>query len=293
MKKISYIIILLFISSVTFSKEVKGLFYKASKDDQQIYIFGTIKGKIDEKGTLKKEVLATYERVNNLVIDVSNENTINNEIKTIIESGNFNLVGEYVGRIFYTDGDSLKNHLSEKSMHILNEKYKNLFSENEINFLKPWLALTLLIYSEYDIDNFTESPVMDIINEEKNKNITYLKSMKDQFDLFITLSDEEVNYMIETYKDNDLDDSISNLLTAWVKGDEKKLKKIYKPKSKIEFQLEKKFIIDENYKYLDKLTKIAEEKKEIFVFMNYANIISDESILDLLKKDGYKIEKIK
>ncbi|MBN1468304.1 MAG: TraB/GumN family protein [Fusobacteriaceae bacterium] len=293
MKKISYIIILLFISSVAFSKEVKGLFYKASKDDQQIYIFGTITGRVDKKIPLNKEVLDTYERVNNLVIDTSNENIINNEIMTKIESGDVSLLAEYMGKFFYTDGDSLKNHLSEKNMHILNEKYKNLFSENEINLIKPWFALQLLLVSEYRTEEFTELPTKYLIDEGENKNITYLTDKKYLIDLLITLSDEEVNYMIEAFDTDYNGNNTSDLVDAWIKGDVKKLKKNYNPKSDIEFKIEDKIIVNQNYNYLNKLTKIAEEKKEIFVIMDYANIISEESILDLLKKEGYKIKKIK
>ena len=294
MKNISYIIILLFISSVTFSQEANGLFYKASKDNQQIYLFGTIAGKMDKKISLKKEISATYERINNLVIDidVSKDSSFNNEIKTKIESGDLSLLAEHLGKTFYTDGDSLKNHLSEKSMHIVSEKYKNILSENELNFVKPWFALILLILSEYDVDDVSESPIKCLIDGRVNKDITYLTDIKDQFNLFITLSDEEVNYIIETFEDNYSDENTSNKVNAWIKGDKKKLKKFYEPKSKIELQLEKKFVINQNYKYLDKLTKIAKEKKEIFVIMNYENLICEESVLDLLKKEGYKIEKI-
>jgi len=232
--------------------------------------------------------------------------------------------------MFYTDGSSLKDHLSAETYQKLVEMGTLLgIPEEMVVMYKPWAIY--LVLSNYTL---LSTPTGDMANTQlgidtnlmlnayiHQKPILTVESLQKQAEILESFSPELMEYLINTGCDNlmaaltgeDRAAASANnayykaLYKSWREGDEEALAKLLAVSSSSELgevPEEYKAIVDEYTakfftqrddgmaQYIDQLLK-AEGNNTYLVVLGAAHFVSDYDVIDRLEKAGYVVEQIK
>ena len=198
-----------------------GFFWEVSNENNKIYLLGSIHIGNEDLYPLNKNMELAFEESNVLIVETNPT-----------DADNLNL--DILQKVFYLDGTTIKDHISEELYVKLCEALINLDQNIAyIKSFKPWFAaLTLQDFdivkhgytAELGIDNYYITKAL----KDKNKEIIELESMEYQINTFADFSHELQEYFLKSTL-NDLTNSEQTylkLLDAWKTGNIDKMEEI-------------------------------------------------------------------
>ena len=213
--------------------------------------------------------------------------------------------------IMYTDGTTVKDHLSSDLYKKCEAYLKGSgdFSEFLICYKagmwETMLSQAAVAKSPYSTDYAMDTKLINYFNDN-NKNVLDVESADFQMKMIGDMSDELCELLIKSFFEQEAgySDSIKNLYEAWLSGDEKTIAQISSEDEDESGLTDKQIKLIEEYNktMLDDRNKVMAEKadiyikegKNIFFAVGAAHIVSGEnSVIKLLEKKGYTIERIK
>lgn len=293
-KRFFAIMIIVFsFSRLVYSQEIinidKLFLWEIKSKTAHVYLLGSIHVSKTDLYPLNKNIENAFNNSDNLAVE--------SDVLNIDQSEVFKLTMKHG---FFTDGDNLKNHLTDSVYNKLFFALKKYNLDiNNFLYMKPWLAAITIELMYYEKNGY--SPVNGIdyyfLKKAGAKNIISLETMEDQLSLFDNIPlDLQTLYLessLKETKNNPKD--IDKLFLLWETGNIKELENYlnnYYLKYKHLQPIFKVLLDDRNIKMAEKINQFLNSDKTYFVIIGSAHFVGSNNLLDLLKQKGFEINQI-
>jgi uncharacterized protein YbaP (TraB family) len=199
-----------------------------------------------------------------------------------------------------TDGTTLKNHLTPevyaKAAAFCKERG---YPFEQYQLFRPWMLSMMLTLQEmarigvdpaYGVDqHFYQKALRD------GKSSGGLETADDQI-AFLAMMDSSMGnaQVLETLDDlRDLDAKVEGILKAWRMGDEAGIEAFSLRELKNYPQLYFALIVDRNRKWISSIEKYIRGNQNTMVIVGVAHLAGKDSVVDLLRNRGYRVDKLK
>lgn len=288
-------LVLILIISLTVNAAEKGNFlWKATKGTSTAYLLGSIHVVPDDIYPLSSKIEKAFESSDYLAVEADMNNIDQNKIQTLtMQKG------------LYMDGSNLEKVIDAKLYAKLTEVLDSMKVLNitQVKMMKPWLAaLTIpqlmIMKLGYKMDNGIDMHFLKAASAKKMK-ILELESAEFQIELISGFSDElQIKFLESSLEETgNFNEKFGAMVRAWKDDDVKKMTEIINKEMKDSPELKPvydKLIHDRNITMTDKIDGwLKENKKETyFIVVGAGHIVDKDGIAELLKKKGYKVEKL-
>lgn len=297
--------------------------WKVEGENAELYLNGTIHIVPKNFFPLKDEIMDSFNKCKNLIVEVTDLDINVNTIKITDDIINNK---DYI----YEDGDSLYNHFPKEQIIRLRKYFVNndLCSpaiEKKFYKLKPFVINSLLFNMLFKKANLDQENIgLDFFfirkAKEMNKNIMGLETKEFQEDLLNKVLNNtpmdktnKTDITNETYNNSKIPNS--EIFNIFDKGMYFKLKKFEAvswflkncakfvvkkysmesniKKEKIKTGAQKDILFDNREKEMfKKIENLLQNNDSYFVAVGAAHLLEDGSIIDRLDKKGYKATRI-
>ncbi len=199
----------------------------------------------------------------------------------------------------YSDGSTLKQHLSSQAYSKVEAfcRERNYPIEQYQSF-RPWmLAMTLTMSEMAKIGAESNSGVDYFFNDKAQKDRKVVGSLEtmDQQIGFLTLMDrfmsnEQIAETIEELRQ--INTKGPEIFNAWKNGDETKIEALNLNELKNYPKLYQALILDRNKKWINDIEGYLGSSVNTMVIVGVAHLVGNNSVIDLLRKRGYKVVKL-
>ncbi len=286
MKKIFLVIIFCLFTSYSVFAETS--LWKLQSGESTLYLAGSLHLLRKSDYPLPEEFERAYKKSDMIVFET--------DIKELNKPETQHLL---MSKGVYNDGTTLDKILSPEAYGIL----KKYCEENEmpidyIKNMKPWMAIITLTVIELVKMGVDQSGVDLYFYSKANadgKKTTGLEEIEEHINIISSIdADIENDFII--YSINDLKKSyelFNEINTAWKKGDENGLSEIFLKEMRKETpKLYKSLITDRNNSWLSKIKSYIKTPHTEMVIVGVAHLVGKDGVIELLKKQGFKIKKL-
>ena len=269
-----------------------------TKKGHTIYLLGSMHALPDSAYPLPEVITKAYNEAETVAFECDVTNASSIEYQSLLLKAMYN-----------EDGTKLSEIISPEGYKALGE-YLESFGMNVSVFdaFRPWAVSNQLdsmainytdLKSENGIDN-----VLLKQTKADGKEVFEIESVEFQMDMLMNFSDELYDLQFRTLEGKSKDDtvkSLEELYEAWAKGDTDKLYEInYSEEQEMSDEdaalaedYDRQMLTDRNAG-MEKAIKdfVEKDDKNVLVVVGSMHYVSDESILELLDRDGIKYERI-
>ena len=267
-----------------------GFFWKAEKNGNTVYMLGSIHLGIEEFYPLNSKIQKAFDQSKNLVVeaDIVNMNVLAFQ----------QLVAE---KAIYADGSSIEDHVSEEILAKLKEAFASYGVDfNQIKQFEPWYLQMLLENIKSISPEYKAELGIDyyLLSKAGNKKIIELEGAEFQINMMDSFSEAvQLKLLEETLKSESADGQLAAMIKAWQTSDDDAIAKLLfdVPDNSPEYKEYMTELLDNrNIGMADKIAKYltGNTKETYFVVVGAGHYFGDMSIINLLEKKGFKIEKI-
>lgn len=270
----------------------KELLWKVTSDDgATLYLIGTIHVFKPEYYPLPDEMDKALQKSRALILEI--DMTKQDKVKT---------QGLVRQRGLYPPSDDLARHLSKDTGIALQNWCNNAKMPYE-NFvhMKPWLASLTITQSELDRLGYKSQDGVDLhlMHEAvtQGKKVIGLETEEFQLNLFADLSSDLQDQMLKlTLVDMDLIPvDAGQMMQAWREGNTEKMDELMTKdvKEHPEFApVQEKILYERNVTMAQKLEMYLKGTDTYLCAVGCGHLCGDRSIIELLKKKGYKVTQL-
>jgi uncharacterized protein len=267
------------------STSTKHCLWQVTGSNNTMFLLGSMHLMRDNMYPLAPDIEAAYRKASVVVFET--------DMKTL-ESPAFAM--KLLGKGTYPEGESLKSNLSPQMYSLLVSNLQSSpFSLEMLNRFKPWMAAMTIVLVELQKQGFDPQNGVDkhyfsrAIADEKT--VDHLETPDLQAELFTGLTDKESEaFLGQTLRDMDIwKQQLENLEKAWQTGDAAALDKLLLDSFRDYPLMHKKFLIDRNRAWIEKLEKYLKGDKVVLVVVGAGHLVGKESVVDLLSAKGYKV----
>lgn len=262
----------------------KGLLWKVKYKGATVYIMGSIGVTKQDMFPFRKTVEDAFSNSNNLVVDSNtNDSSVTERIKS---------------KYLYSENDNLYNHVSPACKELVSTMLKqDGMQESTAITLKPWVLDSAFVNFKSDALGYNAGVENYFLKKAKdNKKIVEFEGEEKEVDLMNSFSDTVMDKIlihdINSLKDQEAD--LSNIYNAYKTGDYKSLKEAFindikdSPK-----EFNDALYTNRNKSIADSIDGYLKTNDSYFVVVNISHLVADNSVIDLLKQKGYKVEDVK
>jgi uncharacterized protein len=162
----------------------------------------------------------------------------------------------------------------------------------------PWVLGLQLMDLEYAKDGFDmESGVEQQLEhraQADGKPTGGLETLEEQLGFFEALTpDQQAKFLDLVLNDlHDVDSDTQEVVAAWRAGDAAKLAALLSDEYKQFPALYRSLVTDRNKRWEPQIEKLLHDKDNYFVVVGALHLVGDGGLLELLKKDGFKVEQL-
>ena len=170
--------------------------------------------------------------------------------------------------------------------------------ESILSHFRPWFAgLTLaqlnLRAVGLDPDSGVEKRLTALAVKD-HKPIEGLETLEEQLGMLANLPPKQekelVTYMLADAEH--ISDEVDSLLTAWRAGDSAALDALLTKDLSEHPNLIKPLTTDRNRKWVPKIEQLLNDSKDYLVVVGALHLVGKESVIDLLQRDGHKVQQL-
>ncbi len=266
----------------------KGVLWEIKSKTNTAYMFGSIHLAKAEFYPLPKAVDQAYQRANQLVVEVDISDPVMQQKSMPLFS--------------YAAPDKLQNHLSDTTW----QKFSTMLGPNAENLqsLKPAIVATALSLSAFRQLGYDPAKGIDLHFLQKakadKKSIVALESIEFQAGVLGNLSDEEgddiLSYTLDAMKSGEIIKDTETMVNYWKNGDAEGLAKILldtAEKNRGSKKIMKLLLDDRNVGMTEKIVQLLNTGKKLFIVVGAGHTTGDNSIIDLLQKQGLQVRQLR
>lgn len=269
----------------------RNLFWKASAPGGTVYLMGSIHFGTPEMYPLSPAVTQAFTQSTALVVEAD-----------VLAVDPQQLAAIVADKAMYQDGSTLQGTLPPALWRRLTEVSAGMGMPAQLlERQKPWFASMTLTALALRQNGFNEELGVDHhflkLASQQRKRVIELESVKQQLDLFDTFSHQDQVRMLE----QTLDDIgrgpefLRELLTAWKGGDATRLDNLLNEEYRTDRAAQRMYrilIVDRNALMAGKIADLLRQGGAYFVVVGAAHLVGEESIVNLLRREGYRLEKL-
>ena len=270
--------------AVTKHSDIKGLLWKINNKNSTVYLYASYHTMKSDMLPFSKTVLDAYNKSDNLVVECNTSDAAE--------------VQKYQPNMFYEGNDNVYNHLSDAAKIKIDAFAKELnLNMNNFKKYKPYYIYSKFLYAELSKMGFSAKGVDTYFIEKavtSGKKISGLESVEEQLDTAGGMPDAEIEkqYFIDFNSMSEEGNQYEKIYEAYIAGDEKTLVKLSVDPAKRYPVSYKITISDRNIKMADKINDYLNTKDTYFVIVGAGHLVGSDSVISLLIKKGYKVQRI-
>ncbi len=267
----------------------KSFLWKIQSETNTVYVLGSIHFSKKEIYPLQQEIENAFDRSDFLVVEAK----VNDIGKADIQ--------KLIGDAIYPGDDSLKKHVSAETYERVKKEIGKLGIPTElIEKQKPWfLAMTLIALESIrlGLDPKLGIDIHFLSKAEGKKKILELESLDYQINLLSGFSEKDQElFLLYTLKDmNIMEQELDKMIQAWTSGDTKAMESLMTKGVSEDRSLSsiyEKLIYERNRKMALKIRDFLKTKETYFIVVGAGHLVGSEGIIELLKRDGYRVEQL-
>lgn len=205
----------------------------------------------------------------------------------------------------YAAPDTLKNHVPpEQYARLLKLLPRYGLTEAQLAPMKPFMAVSLLVFAEWGRSGFVPSQGVDgyLIRKAlaEAKPVAEIEGAEMQIKLMDSLTEKQVQEIfrgtLDALEEDLTTDQIKGLIAAWQAGDPAALLEVarrYNDKIAGAKEFEEKFIWE---RHADMVTRIegwlGEPRKRYFIAVGALHLAGPRGLVELLRKRGYIVRQL-
>jgi uncharacterized protein YbaP (TraB family) len=284
MKKIILLLIVALLATNSINAETT--LWKVEKDGNVLFLGGSIHVLRPTDYPMPKEFDEAFSKASVLVLETD-----------IDQLENPLVAQKIMQKAMYKDERTLKTVLSDKVYAKLEKECAKVgLPLAQLNKMKPsMVVVTIAVMNMKKMGVTGEGVDKNYLIKAKSDKLKlgYLESVDFQMDLITGLGDgnenEFVEYSLEDMKE--MESGLVELINAWKVGDKKVMdKKITEMKT--EFPgVYNDMLVKRNNSWIPKIMDYLKNKEKEIVIVGALHMYGEDGILNLLKKQGCKIEK--
>lgn len=293
--RILTVLFLLFLFNVTvYSQDAicqnqKNFLWRVKSEENTVYVLGSLHMMKKVDYPLHKNIEDAFNQSDILAVEANINDITQIDIQTLM------------GRAFYPENETLKDHVSQETHEIIKKETERLgLPLILVDRQKPWFLALSLTSMELLTLGFNPSYGIDmhfISQASGKKKIVELESLDYQFNLLSNLSDDEQeSLLLYTLKDlNILEQESQTLTNAWKSGDTKTVESIMTKSFSGDgemFSVYEKLINERNRNMVLKIEEFLKEDETYFVIVGAGHLVGKKGIIGLLKERGYQVEQL-
>jgi uncharacterized protein YbaP (TraB family) len=284
MKKIFLAVLALFLTQAQAQKLEKSLLWKISGNGitEVSYLYGTIHITCD--ATLPQKVKDAMNKTEQLYLELDMDDE--------------SMQMEMMGQIMMKEGVTMESLTSPEDYKIVDAFLtKNIgFPAKMVSTVKPFMVSAMLYPKMLDCPmQSIEGELMKIAKEQKEE-IFGLETVAEQLNVFDAIPyQEQMNELVKTAKGDLKKDKeeLDSMLVVYKSEDVDAMQKLTKESDNV---LTSKYddilLNNRNKNWIPKITTIAKAKPTFFG-VGAAHLGGENGVINLLRKQGYKVEAVK
>ncbi|WP_163132649.1 TraB/GumN family protein [Agarivorans sp. Alg241-V36] len=258
----------------------------ASKDQQQIYLFGSIHLGSDELYPLPKPFIDAFEHSERLVIEMD-VSAISSSDQQLLQRASQ-----------LPSGENLADKISPDYLEQLELRSQQLgISPAIFDNMQPWYVAVVLSQLQMQALGFEPELGLDLHfiqrAQQSQLAIHQLESFADQIEALSSLASIQVPLLEQTLDDFEQVPSLFNqLVSHWNNGENQKLLALLNDDPMFQHDAEyvlDKLLFERNRKWMQQLATLSDTS---FVVVGAMHLYGEQGLLDELKKLGYSIREV-
>jgi uncharacterized protein len=209
-------------------------------------------------------------------------------------------MGEFLNGAMYTDGSTLKDHITQAAF-TKTEKFckERNYPLEQYQIFKPAMFLTMLMVLEMNrigadpqkgVDNFFKEKAL-----QDGKATGGLETVDQQLKLLLAMDEsmrsDQIIESIDEFKQ--IESNLEKYVAVWRKGDEIRMEELFIKDFKNYKKLYQTLIVDRNNKWMTDITGFLNGSANTMVIVGAAHLAGPDGLINLLRKRGYKVVKLK
>ncbi len=286
MKKLIIVLIALVFSTTVYAESSV---WELIADKGTFYLAGSCHVLRKSDYPLPEEFELAYNDVDQVVFETDLEALMRPDIQFLLMS-----------KGMYTGGETLEKKLSKRSYGSL-VKFCNDKSIPITLFqsFKPWLLTMTLMAMELEKNGISPKDGLDMYFSNKakhdGKDTGGLEDVNKHIELVASLEGDLDESVIESFFQEleELQVIMDGLIRSWRAGDETGIDKFLSENMREEYpELYNRLITDRNRNWISHLETLIDSGKRTLVIVGVGHLVGKNSVINLLKSKGYKIEKM-
>jgi len=246
--------------------------WKISKGDDHIFLGGTVHVLSKSDFPLPGEFSEAYDASDLVVFETD-----------IAAMANPGVMQSMMEKMSYTDGTSIRDHLSSKNIEALETHLgQRGLSLDQFATFKPSMLYVVLTLIELQVMGIDAAGVDAFYSEKAsadNKIQLMLESIDEQIDYMASIGEDNPDKMIEYFLRDlaGLQNIMDGILEAWRNGDAEKLQNL---------------LVNRNMNWLTPIADYFNTDEIEFVLVGVGHLVGDTGLLKLLEDGGYSVEQL-
>jgi hypothetical protein len=286
MKKVVIILITIVFSATAYAESSV---WKLTSGNNNFYIAGSCHVLSKSDYPLPEEFELAYENVDQVIFETDLEALMSPEIQQLL-----------MGIATYPGDDTLEKKLSKKSYATLAEYCNhNAIPISIFQKFKPWMVTMTLLAIELEKNGISSADGLELYLSEKTKrdgkNTGGLEDIQEHIEIISSFEEALDESIIENFVQEieELHVTAKDLIKSWKAGDEAKINEYLSGRLRKESpKLYERIIVDRNRRWISPLEDLINSGERTLVVVGVGHLAGEDSVINLLKSKGYKIEKL-
>ena len=171
-------------------------------------------------------------------------------------------------------------------------------SEAQVNRLQPWY-LAIMLSAQTIIANGLDPAsgvdhTLQGLAEHGGKEIAGLETTKEQIEALAHHPFEVQTAMLSDTLDkmDQFDAYMHSYISAWASGDAKQIEETMVEEMKGYPSMYEAVLVNRNRKWIPGIAELIESGRNVMVVVGLAHLVGEDSVLNMLKEKGYRIERV-
>ncbi len=271
---------------VSFPAFAETSLWRVSKGDSELFIGGTIHVLSNGDYPLPIEFEQAYKQAKTIVFETD-----------LIELAQPEIQQQFIQRLMYAEGKTLKDDVSEKTYKALADYVVSTgLTIDALNQFKPPMVMITLLMAELQRLGMANTGVDNYFNHkavEDGKTLDELESVQIQLDVIANMGKGHEDEMILSAiaETRELASIMEEMKAAWRKGDIKQLEKIGLSPMNADFpDLYRLLLVERNNSWIPKIEDFLATPATEFVLVGALHLVGCEGLISKLRRLGYKVE---
>lgn len=286
-KKRLTLLTLLILSLATTNGWANSSVWKVTKGNEHIYIAGTVHILPPAAFPLPKEFDKAYQDSDSIVLEAKLPDANDTAFQQLMTQ-----------KMAYSNGQSINDSLSKSTQQQLNNYVSSLGADmRSFEHLKPGFLFSMFALLEAQRAGLSGEGV-DIFYSKKaeqdNKQIAYFETIEFQINMIANLGINNEEQFIKSNLEQmqDFKTMFNALLSAWRSGNEQQLIELAITPMASDSKSLKMLLIDRNKNWAKEINRMFADKDREFVLVGVAHLVGKDSLLNLLKAQGYRVQRL-